>query len=125
MKESIQKLDVEQEYYTEENCHIIEISNGPADPELSIARARVEPGVTTSWHRLRETTERYIILSGSGRVEIGDLTPQEVAVGDVVIIPPLCPQRISNTGADDLVFMAVCSPRFNVDCYEDISEGLD
>jgi mannose-6-phosphate isomerase-like protein (cupin superfamily) len=125
MKESIQKLDLEQEYYTEENCHITEVSNGSADPDLSIARARVEPGVTTSWHRLRDTTERYVIISGTGRAEVGDMTPQEVAAGDVVIIPPLCPQRISNTGADDLIFLAICSPRFTTGAYEDIGTGLE
>jgi mannose-6-phosphate isomerase-like protein (cupin superfamily) len=125
MKESVQKLNLEQEYYTEENCHITEVSNGSADPELSIARARVEPGVTTRWHRLRDTTERYVIVSGTGRVEVGDLTPQEVSPGDVVIIPALRPQRISNTGADDLIFLAICSPRFKAECYEDIGAGLE
>jgi oxalate decarboxylase/phosphoglucose isomerase-like protein (cupin superfamily) len=40
--------------------------------------------------------------------------------GDVVLIPPMCPQRITNCGTDDLVFIAICSPRFVQDAYEDI-----
>ena len=87
---------------------------------MSIAQARVTPGTTTRWHRLRDTTERYVILSGKGRVETGDNAPQAVTAGDCVIIPPLCRQRISNTGSDDLVFLAICSPRFTPDCYEDL-----
>ena len=80
--------DPAQEYYTPERCHILELSNSAADEELSIARARVEPGVTTAWHRVEETAERYVILEGQGRVELGDEPPQDVAVGDIVIIPP-------------------------------------
>ena len=59
-----------------------------------MARARVTPGVTTTWHRVRETWERYLILSGTGVVEVGDLSPTPVAPGDVVLIPPGVRQRI-------------------------------
>lgn len=78
------------------------------------------PGVTTRWHRLSGTTERYVILRGEGRAEIGRLPPQIVRAGDVLLIPPGCPQRIANTGETDLVFLAICSPRFRPEVYEDI-----
>ena len=94
------------------------MSNSTDDPELSVARARVEIGVTTKWHRLKGISERYVILEGKGRVEIGELAPQQVAAGDVVLIPPMCPQRISNEGQTDLVFLAICSPRFAPHAYE-------
>jgi mannose-6-phosphate isomerase-like protein (cupin superfamily) len=120
MHEQIKPVDERAEYFTAERCYILELSNSGDDPDVSIARARVEPGVTTRWHRLDGITERYVILSGSGRVEIGALTAQDVGPGDVGIIPPLCPQRITNTGADDLVFLALCSPRFTEAAYRDI-----
>lgn len=120
MNPMIIKLNPEQEFYTDEQCHILECSNFPDDPEVSIAQARVEPGVTTRWHRLKNTTERYYILSGRGRVEVGDLPPQEVCVGDVVLIPPNCRQRITNLGSDDLLFLAICSPRFMPQAYEEV-----
>ena len=66
--------------------------------------------------------ERYLILKGNGRVEVGDLPPAEVRTGDVVLIPPGCPQRITNTGEKDLLFLAVCTPRFTPDSYEE-AEG--
>ncbi len=116
---SILPMDPSSEYFFDEGCHIIELSNGPRDPELSIARARVEPGQTTRWHSLASTTERYVILSGRGRVEVGGLPPTEVGEGDVVVIPPDTPQRICNIGRADLVFLALCSPRFRVECYSD------
>ena len=115
---SVRRLASAAEFATPEGCSIVEISNSPDDPHLSIARARVEPGVTTQWHRLAGVAERYVILEGSGRVEIGDRPPEDVHPGDVVLIPPMCRQRIANTGTVDLLFLAICTPRFERDRYE-------
>ncbi len=112
------------EFYTDERCHIRELFNTADDAAVSIAEARVEPGVITRWHRLAGVTERYVILAGTGRVEVGTLPPTPVGPGDTVIIPPACPQRIANTGAEDLRFLAICSPRFEPGCYEDIDLEL-
>jgi mannose-6-phosphate isomerase-like protein (cupin superfamily) len=121
MKETI-KNKAEKEFYTTEGCYITELSNTPDDPDVSIARARVEPRVTTRRHRLKGTAERYFVISGKGIVEIGKLPPQEVNAGDVVIIPPMCPQRITNIGTDDLIFLAICSPRYTQNVYEDVED---
>jgi mannose-6-phosphate isomerase-like protein (cupin superfamily) len=121
VKEAIRRFSPAAEYYfSAEGCFINELSNIADDPSVSIARARVAPGVTTRWHRVRETTERYVILEGRGRVEVGELPPQEVGPGDVVLIPPSCRQRITSIGAGDLVFLAICSPRFVTDVYEPV-----
>ncbi len=74
------------------------------------------------WHRLHGVSERYVVLEGSGLVEIGNLSAQEIHYGDVVLIPSETPQRITNTGESDLIFLAICSPRFTQDAYEDIEE---
>ncbi|MBF6026095.1 cupin domain-containing protein [Lysobacter niastensis] len=124
MKEAIRRIAPDAEYHTDELCHINELSNTADDPELSIARARVAPGIVTRWHRLIGTTERYVIVEGQGRVEVGGLAPQDVGPGDAVIIPPMCPQRIANTGSGDLVFLALCTPRFMPEAYEDIEHEM-
>jgi mannose-6-phosphate isomerase-like protein (cupin superfamily) len=121
MKEAIKKQNLKTEFYTDEKCYITELSNTP-DADVSIARARVEQGVTTRWHRLKGTTERYFIIRGKGLVEVGELPPRKVTAGDVVLIPPMCPQRITNIGKDDLIFLAICTPRFTQDAYEDIDD---
>lgn len=109
---------------TQERCSIAELSNTPDDPVLSVARARVTPGVTTRWHRLDGIAERYVILEGRGRAEIGGLPPQELLPGDVLRIAPGQAQRITNTGSEDLVFLALCTPRFRWDAYEDIDDAM-
>lgn len=120
MKASIRQFDARNEYYFAEGCFITELSNSADDPGVSIARARVAPGTTTRWHCLRGTSERYVIIEGTGLVEIDNLPEQEVNTGDVVIIPPEARQRIANTGPADLVFLAICSPRFREQMYEDM-----
>ena len=122
MKEAIKRIDFGAEFHTSEKCYIIELSTTPDDPEASIARARVPSGVTTRWHRLVGTTERYVIIEGSGRVEVGNLPPHEVSAGDVVLVPRSCRQRITNAGPGDLIFLAICTPPFRQEVYEDIDD---
>ena len=108
------------EFDTAERCAISEWSNCEQDPTVSIAHARVRPGVTTCWHCVRDTAERYVIMQGEGRVEVGDLPPQTVGPGDVVLIPAGCRQRIANVGTIDLCFLAICTPRFQAANYCDL-----
>ena len=102
MKPAVIIEDLSKEFPTEKLCHITELSNSLDDPDLSIARTRFEPGVTTRWHRLKTSAERYVILSGYGEVEVDDLPPKEVQPGDVVLIPAMRPQRIKNADEEDL-----------------------
>lgn len=108
-----------KEWYTEERCWISELSNSAVDPDLSIARARVTVGETTRWHYLIGTIERYLIEQGEGMVEVGDAPAYRVCVGDVVLIPAGVRQRIYNCGSSDLLFLALCTPRFLPENYVD------
>ena len=111
------------EYYFQERCHIAELLNSSDCPGVSIARARVEPGVTTVLHIVRGADEMYYILSGQGEVEIGGEIIGTMHPGDLVRIPADTPQRIANTGSEDLVFLAICAPRFEEGKYEEVGEG--
>jgi len=53
-------------------------------------------------------------------VEVGNLAPTPVAPGAVVVIPPGVRQRITSTGPEDLIFLAVCTPRFTPERYEQV-----
>lgn len=111
------------EYYFEERCYITEWLNSPSDEDVSVASVRVACGTTTRRHILRGAAERYVILKGEGRVAVGALQPETVGPGDVVVIAPDAPQQITNTGGSDLVFLAICTPRFTPAAYEDVDEA--
>jgi mannose-6-phosphate isomerase-like protein (cupin superfamily) len=116
MKAEIIKTKLLKEYLTPERCFI---SENLSSEKVSIARARVKPGVTTVAHHLEGVDEIYIITKGKGRVYVDNLDIAEVSVGDVVAIPAGTSQRIANVGKTDLVFYCVCTPRFTLDCYVD------
>jgi mannose-6-phosphate isomerase-like protein (cupin superfamily) len=122
MKAEVCKADPSKEYLTEERCFILEVANDDGDAAVSIARARVAPGVATVFHKLLDIEERYIIVAGEGVVEIGDLAPTKVVLGDVVRIPAGIRQRITNSGTTDLVFFCVCTPRFRAESYVLVAE---
>jgi mannose-6-phosphate isomerase-like protein (cupin superfamily) len=117
MRAEIRKAGQFEEVETPERCSIAEVANDAGDEFVSIARARVKAGVTTQWHCLKCVSERYLIVTGKGRVEIGRLDAAEVAAGDVVRVPAGTPQRITNTGDGDLIFYCICTPPFTHACY--------
>ncbi|MDH3622211.1 MAG: cupin domain-containing protein [Gammaproteobacteria bacterium] len=105
-----------EEVWTVERCYITELLNSGKQPEVSIARTRVEPGVTTQLHQL-SVFEWYVIESGQGLMRVGDEAPFPVGPGDTVTIPKHAPQQITNNGQEDLYFLCVCTPRFSQECY--------
>lgn len=104
------------EVWTVERCFITELLNSADQPEVSLARTRVEPGMTTQLHQLC-VDEWYVIESGEGLMRVGDDLPVRVGAGDTVTIPKHTPQQITNSGREDLLFLCVCTPKFSQECY--------
>lgn len=111
-------VNEDDEFFTAERCHILELLNEKDDRSQSIARARVESGIATAWHRLKDTTETYIIVAGTGLLEVNEDISIKLNLGDTYRIPPNAAQRITNTGVDDLIFLCVCVPAFSDASYE-------
>ena len=109
-------------FFTDERVWIRERLNHASEPLVSIADARLEPGVTTQLHRLRGIRERYVITTGTGRMLVGN-REFSVLAGDVVVIDADESQRITNTGMDELCFECVCTPRFVPESYESLEEN--
>jgi mannose-6-phosphate isomerase-like protein (cupin superfamily) len=119
MMPRIIKADSLTEYLTPERCFIYEnwgLVRGN-DDAVSIARARVEPGVSTKTHHLEGVQEIYVITQGKGLVQIGTLEPAEVTQGDTVVIPAGTRQKITNIDKTDLIFYCICTPAFTEACY--------
>jgi mannose-6-phosphate isomerase-like protein (cupin superfamily) len=109
-------------FHTDERCTITELLNLAESPEASLALAVVAPGVTTRLHAIEGIVERYVMLRGRGIVEIGGL-PHPVGPGDRVLIAAGVPQRIRNTGEEELAFYCLCTPRFRPEAYRDLGDG--
>ena len=99
------------EVATRERCFITELLNDPVVPDVSLARTRVEPGVTTELHAL-SVLEWYVIERGRGLMKLGGRDAFAVGPGDTIEIATGREQQITNTGDSDLLFLCVCAPRF-------------
>jgi len=80
----------------------------------SLAEASVPPGGATALHRHPKTEEIYYILSGAGRMQLGDET-RDVGPLDAILIPPGTRHTIANTGSEPLVFLCCCAPPYSHD----------
>ena len=106
-----------------ERCYIRELINDESNPDFSLAQTRVRPGVVTELHTL-QVREWYVIMDGTGLVEVNGGPKTEVGPGDTIEIPAGVSQRITNTGEIDLLFQCVCLPRFTPDCYESLEDDV-
>lgn len=119
MSDYLVKKNDKPAIYSSERCQIVELLNDPAVPQVSLARTRVDPGVTTELHVLT-VDEWYLVESGSGLMEVAGDEPFSVGPGDAVVIPAGESQCIANNGTDELVFQCICIPRFTRDCYRSV-----
>lgn len=116
----VKQYHAQQEFTTPERCTINELLNHTDDKHCSIAKASVAPGITTQLHAVKNTIERYIILAGEGEVFINHSPPETVAYLDIVNIPAGQAQKIKNCGQNDLIFLCICTPRFEQKNYQNL-----
>ena len=77
----------------------------------SLVEASLPPGGSTERHLHRASEELYVVLEGSGEMEIeGD--GRAVAAGDAVLIPPGARHQITATEDGPLRFLCCCSPPY-------------
>jgi mannose-6-phosphate isomerase-like protein (cupin superfamily) len=89
--------------------------------QCSLAEEVLPPGRAVTPHHHNQIEEIYYILSGHGRMTVGD-EKREVGAGDAVYVPRGHRHSLENTGAEPIRLLLVCGPAF---FYEDevIAEG--
>jgi mannose-6-phosphate isomerase-like protein (cupin superfamily) len=80
----------------------------------SLALARLPKGEKNLPHRLKTSSEVYLLTGGRGIMHIDD-EAAEVSAGDLVYIPPGALQWIENAGDTDLVFYCIVDPPWRAD----------
>jgi mannose-6-phosphate isomerase-like protein (cupin superfamily) len=79
----------------------------------SLAHAVIPAGARSIRHHLVGSSEVYYVLSGSGTMHV-DADVREVGPGDALLIPAGAVQFLENTGEEDLVFLAIVEPAWQV-----------
>jgi mannose-6-phosphate isomerase-like protein (cupin superfamily) len=76
---------------------------------LSVTWVDIAPGAEQRAHSHEESEQVYVIVRGSGQMQVaGDV--EEVGEGDLVFIPPATDHGILNTGSEPLVYVTAASP---------------
>jgi len=76
---------------------------------MSVTWLEVPAGIDQELHSHEEAEQVYIVVSGSGTLTVAGDT-QEVAPGDLVLVPPATDHSISNGNSSDLCCVSVQSP---------------
>ncbi len=92
---------------------VLHPANDGIDLPYSIAHAYLPPGQQSLWHTL-DNTEVYIILKGKGIIFIND-EQKDIEAGDLIVVPPLAKQSVSNIGEEMLEFFCIVSPEWSED----------
>lgn len=104
-------------------CEFLHPQRGVDAPALSysLAHAKLAPGERSLPHRLRSSSEVYLILAGEGCMTING---ESVAVhpGQAVYTPPNAVQSLHNTGDTELVFYCLVSPPWRAEDEELVTE---
>ncbi len=95
-------------------CELLHPGREGVDLPYSIAIARLKPGDASLPHRLKTSSEVYIILEGAGEMHI-DSERAEVHPGQAVLIPPGSWQHIRNTSEVDLKFICIVHPAWRTE----------
>ncbi len=79
--------------------------------EQSLAEATLAPAAGTRRHYHARTEEIYVVLTGTGRIEV-DEDERDVGPGDAILIPPRAWHEI-RAGREELRFLCCCAPRYS------------
>jgi mannose-6-phosphate isomerase-like protein (cupin superfamily) len=112
----VQNIDVVPAFTTKDGSEIRELlaHRNSSIRHQSLAEARLPPGAATTPHYHPRTEEIYYLLSGTGRMRIGEEL-RDVAAGDAIAIPPGQVHQIRNTGRETLLFLCCCAPGYEHD----------
>ena len=80
----------------------------------SLAEATLDAGGSTKRHRHPRTEELYVLLEGTGELEVDGET-RRVGPGDAILIPPGTPHQITASTERPLRFLCCCAPPYSDD----------
>jgi mannose-6-phosphate isomerase-like protein (cupin superfamily) len=111
MIKNIKKIE---SFITKDGSKIREIfhPNNSSIKTMSLAEAEIPPDKTTKYHYHKKSDEIYLILQGSGVIEI-EGKKRKVRENDCILIRVGTKHRIKNVGDDKLRILCSCRPPYS------------
>ena len=76
---------------------------------MSVTWLEVPAGVEQTLHSHEEAEQVYVVVRGRGEMSVAGDT-EEIAEGDLVLVPPATDHAIANNGEGDLACVSIQSP---------------
>ena len=90
-------------------AHVLMDAGEMGARNLSVTWVAVPAGAKQTLHSSGEAEQAYVVVRGSGTMSVAGDT-QEVAEGDLILVPPSTEHSIGNDGAEELVCVSIQSP---------------
>jgi mannose-6-phosphate isomerase-like protein (cupin superfamily) len=92
--------------------HVLLEKGDCAQSRMAVTWVDVKPGACQKLHQ-HEPEQVYVIVTGTGRMTVGD-EEGDVTAGDLVFVPPKTIHGITNTGSDLLSYVSASTPTFSI-----------
>jgi mannose-6-phosphate isomerase-like protein (cupin superfamily) len=89
--------------------HILMDAGELGSRHMSVVWIEVPPGGSERLHSHEEAEQVYVVVGGTGSMSAAGDT-EELAPGDLAMIPPATDHEIANGGDEDLAVVSVQSP---------------
>jgi mannose-6-phosphate isomerase-like protein (cupin superfamily) len=95
-------------------AHVLMDAGELGSRNLSVNWIEVPPGASEELRSHEEAEQAYVVVRGTGSMSAtGD--EQELAEGDLVLIPPATDHSVANRGAEPMALLSVQSPGVSAD----------
>jgi mannose-6-phosphate isomerase-like protein (cupin superfamily) len=90
-------------------AHVLMDAGEMGARNLSVTWVTVPAGAKQTLHSSGEAEQAYVVVRGRGTMSVAGDT-QEVAEGDLILVPPATEHSIGNEGSDELACVSIQSP---------------
>jgi len=90
-------------------AHVLMDAGEMGARNLSVTWVTVPGGAKQTLHSSGEAEQAYVVVRGSGTMSVAGDT-QEVAEGDLILVPPATEHSIGNDGVDEFACVSIQSP---------------
>ena len=89
--------------------HVLMDAGELGSRNMSVTWLVVPTGVEQTLHSDEDAEQVYVVVRGGGRMSVAGDT-QEIAEGDLILVPPATDHAIANNGESELACVSVQSP---------------
>ena len=118
----IKEHEVEGERFSQPHARVIKHLAAPwtaGTSNLWTGLTIIGRGSSSNPHLHDESEEVFYVISGTGRIKVGE-EEEEIAPGSCIYIPPKTLHQLLNTGQAELKVFAVTSPPFTTTGFKEV-----